>query len=88
MQELLPLYLLSFISGILTTLQPCIFPLMPTYLSYMTNSKKSSKQGIISSFYLINGIMVVFLAIALLIKSGQVWLGLFLNTHVVEFNVY
>jgi len=53
----------------------------------MTKSQKTSKQGIMSSFFLMLGIMVVFLSLALLFKAGQVWLGLFLNTHVIEFNI-
>ena len=87
MQELLSLYFLAFTSGVLTTLQPCIFPLMPTYLSYMTNGNQSSKQGVIGSIFLTIGILIIFLFLALLIKAGQIWIAIFLNSYTVEFNV-
>ena len=90
MTDIIPLISLAFISGIATSFQPCIFPLLPTYFSYM-NSYKTEKisiyEGLIVSVFLTLGILVIFLTLGLLVKIGQFGLNTFLNSHVVEFNL-
>lgn len=89
MTNILPLMSLAFVSGIITSFQPCIFPLLPTYFSYM-NSYKAGKvsisEGTTVSIFLTLGILVVFMTLGLLVKLGQFGLNTFLNTHVVDFN--
>ncbi len=89
MPDILPLISLAFASGIITSFQPCIFPLLPTYFSYM-NSYKSEKvsilEGLIVSVFLTLGILVIFMTLGLLVKVGQFGLNTFLNSHVPEFN--
>ena len=88
MAELLPLFALSFISGLATSIQPCIFPLLPTYFSYMTSDKEKNnyKEGLLSSIFLTLGILVIFLLLALLVKMGQLGFASFLNRYNIEFN--
>ena len=89
MTDILPLISLAFVSGIATSFQPCIFPLLPTYFSYM-NSYKSGKisvlEGLVVSLFLTLGILVVFMTLGLLIKLGQFGLSTLFNNHVPEFN--
>ena len=88
--DFLPLLSLAFFSGVITSFQPCLFPLLPTYFSYMNSYKKgkiSVQEGVMVSFFLTLGILVVFLTLALLIKLGQSALSSFLLNHVPEFNL-
>ena len=87
--DFLPLLSLAFVSGLITSFQPCLFPLLPTYFSYMNSYKKgkiSVQEGVTVSFFLTLGILVVFLALALLIKLGQTAISAFLNNNAVNFN--
>ena len=89
MYEILPLLSLAFISGLGTSFQPCLFPLLPTYFSYMNSYKKgkiSIQEGILVSIFLTLGILVVFLTLALLVKIGFLGISSFLLSHVPEFN--
>lgn len=89
MTDILPLMSLAFVSGIITSFQPCIFPLLPTYFSYMNSYKEgkvSITEGTTVSIFLTLGILVVFMTLGLLVKLGQFGLNTFLNTHVVDFN--
>ena len=89
MPDIVPLISLAFISGIITSFQPCIFPLLPTYFSYMNSYKKekvSIIEGLIVAIFLTLGILVIFMTLGLLVKLGQFGLNTFLNSHVPEFN--
>ena len=88
--DLIPFLGLAFFSGIITSFQPCLFPLLPTYFSYMNSYKKgkiSIQEGVTVSFFLTLGILVVFLLLALLAKIGISGLSTLLLTHVPEFNM-
>jgi cytochrome c-type biogenesis protein len=90
MIDIIPLMSLAFISGIITSFQPCLFPLLPTYFSYMNSYKKekiSIQEGFAVSLFLTLGILVIFLLLALLVKIGQFGFSTFLSTHVPEFNL-
>ena len=90
MNDIIPLIGLAFISGIGTSFQPCLFPLLPSYFSYMNSYKKekiSVLDGLIVSIFLTLGILVIFLSLALLVKVGQVGFSSFLSSHVPEFNL-
>jgi cytochrome c-type biogenesis protein len=53
-----------FIAGILTFLSPCILPLMPLYLSYVTGNfdgeRQSNKDNLLISLGFVIGLMFVF----------------------------
>ncbi|MBN2260131.1 MAG: cytochrome c biogenesis protein CcdA [Clostridiales bacterium] len=53
-----------FTAGVLTFLSPCILPLMPLYISYITGNfddeKKSIKDNILISLGFVLGLMLVF----------------------------
>lgn len=90
MVDFLPLLSLAFVSGIVTSFQPCIFPLLPTYFSYMNSYKKEKialTDGLIVSIFLTLGIMVVFLSLGLLMKIGSYGISTILNSNFVEFNL-
>lgn len=90
MTDFLPLLSLAFVSGIATSFQPCIFPLLPTYFSYMNSYKKEKitlTDGLLVSIFLTLGIMVVFLGLGFLMKIGQYWLFPILNSNFQEFNL-
>jgi cytochrome c-type biogenesis protein len=73
---------IAFFAGILTFLSPCIFPLIPGFISYLAgtgahdNKEGSRKRNIITAFYFVLGFSVIFSLIGLVI--GQVF-GVFLN---------
>lgn len=59
MEEMLPIFTLAFISGIGTSMQPCLFPLLPTYFSFMVSSDSdksiySKKLGLLSGTFISN----------------------------------
>lgn len=90
MSDIIALASLAFFSGIITSFQPCLFPLLPTYFSYMNSYKKgkiSIQEGLTVSFFLTLGILVVFLTLGLLVKISQTALSSFLTGHVPEFNL-
>ena len=86
MAELLGLVFVTFFAGITTSFQPCLFPLLPSYLSYKTHVEEDRRQGFYSSVYLTLGIMVVFLSLTLLIKLGSAGLAGFLTSYFLPFN--
>ncbi len=52
--------------GLLSSLSPCLFPLLPSYVASMVRLKLSRKKTLLSSLLLILGIMIVFLIIGML----------------------
>ena len=75
---------IAFIAGILTFLSPCIFPLIPGFISYLAGtSVNDSKHGarkrnILTAFYFVLGFSVIFSLIGLII--GELF-GIFLNNY-------
>ena len=90
MQDLAILPLI-FITGIATSVQPCLFPLIPTYFSFLSSTSDSqssnAKQGLLSGLFLTLGLFTVFLFLALLVKLGQLGFSSFLTSYLVEFNL-
>ena len=70
-----------FIAGILTFLSPCILPLMPLYISYITggleDKKLSAKNNFLISLGFVLGLMLVFSLFALTATA----LGRFININ-------
>ncbi|MHA2250590.1 MAG: cytochrome c biogenesis CcdA family protein [Candidatus Kariarchaeaceae archaeon] len=64
--------IVNFLLGLLASFSPCLFPLLPSYVAITVRSKLTPKNTIISSFFLIAGILVVFFSLGLVTdKFGQ-----------------
>lgn len=67
--SLLPAIFVAFIAGVFSFLSPCVLPIVPPYLAYMsgismgqlTDKKHSSKGTIIAAFFFVLGLSTVFL---------------------------
>jgi len=78
----------AFIAGLLSFLSPCVLPLVPAYLSYISgvsvDSLKQAERGdgvrrtaIIQSLWFILGFTLVFV----LLGASATWLGQWMLTH-------
>ena len=75
-------FALSFLAGILATVNPCGFVLLPTYLMYFLGTegahpgtqRASLRRALIVSAAVSGGFFVVFLVIGLLSQAGLTWL--------------
>jgi len=63
----------SFFAGILTFISPCILPLIPAYITFITgialeqlDDKKNVKQILINSLIFVSGFSLVFVLLGLL----------------------
>jgi cytochrome c-type biogenesis protein len=86
MEEIVSIFFISFLAGISTTFQPCLFPLLPTYFSIMTNANDTGKQSFMNSIYLTSGIILIFSLLAIFVKISFLGLSNFLFRYTVEFN--
>ncbi len=82
-------YLGAFIAGLLSFLSPCVLPLIPSYITYITGlsfadlqtehpSHKVRQASMLHSLAFILGFTVVFV----LLGASATYLGSFLNQHV------
>lgn len=80
---LLQLIALSLLIGFLTSLSPCLFPMMPTYFTIVANDNKTSKPKILLSVLVLgSGVMIVFSALGLLYNAA---IGTFLISNYSSF---
>ncbi|MHA2105792.1 MAG: cytochrome c biogenesis CcdA family protein [Candidatus Hodarchaeales archaeon] len=86
MEEIVGIFFISFLAGISTTFQPCLFPLLPTYFSFMTNTNDTGRQSFMNSIYLTSGIILIFSLLAIFVKISFLGLSSFLFRYTVEFN--
>ncbi|MHA2504208.1 MAG: cytochrome c biogenesis CcdA family protein, partial [Candidatus Kariarchaeaceae archaeon] len=63
------LLVINLILGLLSAFSPCLFPLLPSYVAMILQTKQSRRTVIFSSFFLILGLMVVFLFIGAISNS-------------------
>lgn len=70
----------NFALGLLSSFSPCLFPLLPTYVTVSAKTTNSQKEGLISSLMVILGILVVFSLFGLL--SGLIGSFLFENYNI------
>lgn len=66
--EFLGLTIAMLLSGIATSLSPCLFPLLPSYLALTMQTDNSRLKGTLSAVYLTLGIVTTFLLLAVIIK--------------------
>ncbi len=63
-----------FSTGLLTSLTPCIYPMLPITVSVIANQAKSNKQSIIYSFIYVLGLATVYAGLGILAAStGQLF---------------
>src|ERR1035437_829422 len=81
-------YIGAFIAGLLLFLSPCVFPLIPSYIMYITGmtyadmlaehpSHVIRQKSILHSFWFICGFTTVFV----LLGASATYLGSFLHEH-------
>lgn len=67
-----------FLQGILSFFSPCIFPLLPVYMSYLSGKKDASRKTILwNTFFFVLGISCTFF----LLGFGFTSLGQFFSAH-------
>ncbi|OLS16704.1 MAG: hypothetical protein HeimC3_52140 [Candidatus Heimdallarchaeota archaeon LC_3] len=65
----LAITLTMFNLGLATALSPCMFPVLPSYLAFLSSSERNLSKGILSSILVFLGLMTVFILVALLFSS-------------------
>ena len=81
---LLPVYVL----GITTSLYPCLFPLLPSFLVLIMHTEDNRTKGIIAASFLTLGILAVFIALGLIVKLSLFGLSDFLINNIVVLNEF
>src|SRR5574344_1497795 len=74
----------SFFAGLFTFISPCVLPLIPAYITFITgialerlNDSKNMKQILISSLIFVSGFSIVFVLLGL----TATFIGSFLLTN-------
>ena len=68
-------FILVFLEGMFSFFSPCIFPLIPLYLSYLSGNENKKGTYIIRTIFFVLGISSAFFLLGL----SMLWLGNFLN---------
>ncbi len=55
--------------GLIASFSPCLFPILPSYVAYLTSSHQSPIKGVLSGLLVTLGIMTVFTILGLLFNS-------------------
>ena len=81
-------YLIIFLNGILTFISPCLLPMLPIYISYLTGNigsdTKSSKTVITNAFGFVAGFSIIFIILGFLSST----FGKFIIHNVRYFHVF
>jgi len=72
-----------FILGLTTTMSPCLFPILPTFVAYMVGAQESRRQGFGAGVACTLGIVVSFLVFGLIASN----IGSFLIQHYTQLNM-
>lgn len=64
-------YILAFIFGLSASFYPCLFPVLPSYIAFVSSGSTETdvKNGLISSILVTLGIMTVFVGAGLLVNT-------------------
>lgn len=84
----LPSFFTSFLAGLLSFLSPCVLPLIPIYISFITGESLSDLQkgnrnkfsSLIKTLFFSLGFTLVFVILAIIFGGGMKLLGSGLNT--------
>ncbi|MFX1514388.1 MAG: cytochrome c biogenesis protein CcdA [Promethearchaeota archaeon] len=60
----------SFVLGVLVTFSPCLFPLLPSYLSFLLKTEENRIRGLWSGIFCTIGIMIVFVFVGILTSQA------------------
>lgn len=53
-------YVISFLEGMITFVSPCLFPMLPVYLSYFAGGEQNKKKTILNALGFVLGFTLVF----------------------------
>ena len=79
--------LLAFSAGVLSFLSPCVFPLVPSYVSFITglsleDAEKSRRTALVHSLLFVAGFTLIFLALGAtatvlgrVLRAYSVWIS-------------
>jgi len=79
----LPGFFASFAAGLLSFLSPCVLPLIPVYLSFITGESAASLRGgkaqkasiLFRSLFFVAGFTLVFVVLAVIFGGGMRFIG-------------
>jgi len=78
-------FILAFTSGLLSFLSPCVLPLFPAYISYLTGStiaELNSGKARLSALYKAIGFVIGFSIVFIIMGISASFLGKFLNENI------
>lgn len=55
--------------GLISTFSPCLFPILPSYVAYLTSARQSPLKGLLSGLLVTLGIMTVFIILGIIFNS-------------------
>lgn len=65
----------SFLLGLLTTTSPCILPLYPGFLAYVSNQQEMGRQKYLLGFFVMSGVLTMMLLLGSLIAMLAIPVG-------------
>ena len=88
--------LIVFIQGLISFFSPCVFPLIPVYMSYLTGQKEANrKQILLHTFFFVLGISCTFFLLGLgftalgqFFTKNQSWIAALSGVIMIGFGLY
>ncbi len=93
-------FLLAFSAGVLSFLSPCVLPLVPSYVSFITglsleDAERSRRTALVHSLLFVTGFTLIFLALGAtatvlgrMLKAYSVWIARGGGVMVIFFGLY
>ncbi len=95
-----PSYSLAFVAGLLSFLSPCVLPLVPSYIGFLTGLSRDELAGrgrtaLVHALWFVAGFSLIFVALGAtasalgaLLLHEQVWIGRIGGVLVILFGLY
>lgn len=95
-----PSYSLAFVAGLLSFLSPCVLPLVPSYIGFLTGLSRDQLAGrrrtaLVHALWFVAGFSLIFVALGAtasalgaLLLHEQVWIGRIGGVLVIVFGLY
>jgi len=95
-----PTFALAFVAGLLSFLSPCVLPLIPSYVGFLTGltlEEMDARRGtaLVHALWFVAGFSVIFVALGatasvlgVLLLRSQVWIGRIGGLIVILFGLY
>ncbi len=77
-----------FLLGLTGSFAPCLFPVLPAFLAYLTESSTNPMKGFLSAILTILGVFTVFISLSLLLNFFTKDLNPFLASNYLRFRFY